>query len=174
MSFSDQAKKVIGTVAPLLGGALGGPLGAAAGGLLAKALGNGDVKAADAAIVSADPQTLLAIKKVETDFKQHLADLGIEEDKILADDRANARARETIVKDWTPRILAYGVVALTFILEGIILLRGQPVGVDGVVLGRILGTLDAATIMVLTYYFGSSVGSASKTDALNQIAVAKS
>src|ERR1043165_9882248 len=72
-SFGDKAKQVISTVAPLLGGALGGPLGAAAGSFIAKELGGVDPKAAEKAILSGDPQTLLALKKVETDFRQHLA-----------------------------------------------------------------------------------------------------
>jgi hypothetical protein len=48
---------------------------------------------------------------------------------------------------------------------------GQPKGIDGVVLGRILGTLDSALMLVLGYYFGSSAGSAEKTAAINKIMV---
>ena len=55
-----------------------------------------------------------------------------------------------------PRILASLVVALVIAAEGSMLYFGQPKGVDGVVLGRILGTLDAALMLVLGYYFGAS------------------
>lgn len=173
MSFSDSAKRVISTVAPLLGGALGGPLGAAAGNFIAKELGGGDPKSAEQAIVAGDPQTLLALKRVETDFRQHLADLGVEEDKIATDDTANARAREIAVKDRTPAIIAYAVTAGFFGVLAWMLYRGIPKDGGGDALLVMLGSLGTAWAGIVAYYFGSSAGSASKTDALNKIAVSK-
>lgn len=173
MSFGSTAKQVIGTVAPLLGTALGGPFGGLAGTLLAKALGTNDPKAQEAAIASADPAVLVQLKSAENELQEHMKQLDIDEQKLAFDDIANARSREVAVKDWTPRILAYAVVTLTVVLEGMLLLHGQPKEIDGVVLGRILGTWDAALMLVLSYYYGTSAGSVSKTDALNQIATTK-
>lgn len=115
MSFSDKAKQVIATVAPLLGTALGGPLGTAAGALLVKALGTnpGDEKAAESALLTASPETLAAIKKAEEDFQVQMRQLGITEEKLTYDDIANARAREIAVKDTTPRNLAYMIITFT-------------------------------------------------------------
>ena len=70
------------------------------------------------------------------------------------------------MKDWTPRILAAGVVCLTFCGEGWILTHGYPSNVAGELVGRILGTLDSALMLVLAYYFGSSAGSDRKTEIL--------
>jgi hypothetical protein len=173
MSFSDSARRIISTVAPLLGGALGGPLGAAAGSFIAKELGAGDPKAAEAAILSGDPQTLLALKKVETDFRQHLADLGVEEEKIAADDRASARAREMALKDWTPMILAFGITLGFFSVLGWMLHGGVPKDGGGEALLVLLGSLGTAWTGIVAYYYGSSAGSASKSDALNKIAATK-
>jgi hypothetical protein len=173
MSFSDSAKRVISTVAPLLGGALGGPLGAAAGNFIAQKLGGGDSKAAEAAIVAGDPETLLALKKVETDFKAHLADLGVEEDRIMADDRANARAREIAVKDYTPALLAGGVTLGFFGVLGWMLNKGIPANAGGEALLVMLGSLGTAWAGIISYYFGSSAGSAASREALNKIATAK-
>lgn len=53
--------------------------------------------------------------------------------------------------------------------EGMILWHGVPAGLDGVILGRILGTLDAAVMLVLTYYFGSTRNSNSQMDAIASI-----
>jgi len=59
-------------------------------------------------------------------------------------------------------ILAFVVVAMTIAAEGYVLMYGAKT-VDPVVLGRILGTLDSALILVLCYYFGSSAGSSEKS-----------
>lgn len=168
-SFSEKARDVIAAIAPTLGTALGGPLGALAGTMLSTALG-GDSKAAETAILSGNPDALLKIKQAEMDFKAKIAELGVEEDKLHFDDVSNARNREVTVKDSTPRYLAYGIVVLVVVLEGLLLFHGQPVLVDGVVLGRIMGTLDSALMLVLSYYFGSSASSQGKTDALAKIA----
>jgi len=173
MSFGSKAKQVIATVAPMLGTVLGGPLGGLAGSALAEALGTSDPKAQEQAIIAANPDTLLKLKQAEDDLKTKLRQMDIDEEKLHLDDTANARAREIALKDWTPRIIAYGVIILTIAMEGSLLLFGQPKTVDGVILGRVLGTFDSALMLVLSYYYGSSAGSASKTDALNTIAITK-
>jgi len=173
-SFGAKALQVLRTVAPTIALAAGGPFGPLAAAAVHAALGTGgDDKAAETALLTATPDQLLALKKADSDLQVRLKELGIAEEKLGFDDTANARAREVAVKDWTPRILAYAVVTLTVFLEGMLLLHGQPKEIDGVVLGRILGTWDAALMLVLSYYYGTSAGSISKTDALNQIAVAK-
>src|SRR2546429_4245139 len=91
-------------------------------------------------------------------------------EKIAADDRASARAREVSLKDWMPKFLACLVVIAVIIAGGSVLYLGQPKNVDGVVLGRILGTLDAALMLVLSFCFGSSSGSAKKDLILGEIA----
>jgi hypothetical protein len=170
--FGDKAKAILAGVAPTLGTALGGPFGGLAGAILAKALGTSSPNdpATEAAIVSGDPEKLLAVKKAEDDFLIQMKDLGISEEKLVYDDRANARAREISVKDWTPRILAYGVVVATVLVEGFAMLHGLPKQVDMVIAGRVLGTLDSATMLVLGYYFGTSIGSKAKDETLAQIA----
>ncbi len=169
MNFGDKAKQILATVAPLLGTAIGGPFGGLAGTLLAKALGTSDPKAMEAAITSTDPDILLKLKQADQEFAEHMKELQISEEKLSYDDTASARAREQAVKDWTPRIIAYVVIILVLLAEGSMFFVGQP-KMEGVVLGRILGTLDSALLLVLSYYFGSSVGSAQKTDTIDKMA----
>jgi len=171
MSFSDKAKAVIATVAPLLGTALGGPLGAAAGGLLAKALGTpaGDDKAAEAVLLTASPETLAAIKKAEQDFQAHMRELDISEEKLTFDDKASARAREIAVRDNTPAILAYGITAGFFGTLGFMLWNGKP-ATGGDALLVMLGSLGTAWAGIVAYYFGSSMGSTKKDATLSAIA----
>lgn len=175
MNFGAKALQVLKTVAPTLATAVGGPFGALAGSVLSAVLGTppDDPKAMETALLTATPETLLALRKAEQDFTVRMRELGISEEKLVYDDIANARGREIALKDWTPRVIAFVVILLVLIAEGSMFFNGQPKGLDGVVLGRILGTLDSALMLVLGYYFGSSAGSAAKTDAINQFAITK-
>lgn len=177
MNLLKQAGQALATFAPTVATALGGPLAGVAITSLEKVFGiDPSVPAADkrsaieAGLVAATPDQIIALRKAEQDFQVQIKTLGISEEKLIYDDRAAARAREMAVKDNTPRILAYAVVALVVLAEGSLLLFGQPKAVDGVVLGRVLGTLDAALMLVLSYYFGSSIGSKEKDSALAAIA----
>lgn len=175
MSFGDSFKQVVATVAPLIGTAFGGPLGGLAGNFLASKLGTpqGDQKALEAKVLSGDPQVMLQIKEANDAFQAHLADLGVEEDRIVSADTANARGREILVHDNTNKVLAYFVIGFTALLEGWVLTHGIPDAVDKILAGRILGTLDSAALLVMGYYFGTSAGSAAKTDVINKIAATK-
>jgi hypothetical protein len=177
MGFDAVLKKAF----PFISAAasLGGPLGTMAANAVGSAIGVDKVEASADGIASAvtsaqtkDPEALLKLQQVEADFKVQMAKLGFEDAEKLAEmefsDREGARQREISVRDNTPKILAFVVVALTAGAEGYLLLHGM-VNIDpswAVVLGRILGTLDSALITVLAYYFGSSSGSAAKTDIM--------
>jgi hypothetical protein len=171
-SFGDKAKQIIGTVAPMLGTLLGGPLGGLAGSALAEALGTSDPKAQEAAIVASNPETLLKLKEAEDSLKVRLRELDIDEEKLRFDDTANARAREMAIKDSTPRYMAYLVTIGFFGVLGYLVVEGKPVS-GGDVMLVMVGSLGTAWTGIVSYYFGSSAGSASKTDALNKIAITK-
>lgn len=178
MNFSDAFKQIIGTVAPLIGTALGGPLGGLAGSFLADKLGKppGDTKALETAVLSGTPDIMLKLKEADDAFRTHLADIGVAEDKLVYDDKANARAREIAVKDKTPAVLAYLVTfgffgVLSYVIHYGIKTIGSGQGGEAVLI--MLGSLGTAWTGIVAYYFGSSAGSASKTDALNKIAVSK-
>ncbi len=137
-----------------------------------KAMGQ-DVKptmdAIGAAISGATPEQLLAIKSADQQFALQMQKLGFENEQALeaiaAGDRDSARKRETATGDWTPRVLGILVIFLTALGEGALLTGFEP-RVAPELVGRILGTLDMATMMVLTYFFGSTSGSARKTEIL--------
>lgn len=164
MSFSDDAKKVIAAVAPVLGTALGGPFGALAGTFIANKLGAkpGDDKALEKAVLSGDPEVMLKLKQADNDFQAHMAEIGLSEDKLVYDDKANARAREIAVRDKTPSVLAYGITVGFFGTLGFMLWYGKP-DVGGDALLVMLGSLGTAWAGVIAYYFGSSAGSDAKT-----------
>lgn len=101
-------------------------------------------------------------------------DLTIFEKEI--DDRANARAREVSMaqagqKDTTPPILAFiavgGSIALTAMLFLIDL--GKLSQLQVALIGSAAGVLGSNATTVYNYYFGSSSGSAKKSQTLDKV-----
>lgn len=164
-------KAIVGTVAPTIATALGGPLaGVATKTLASKLLGRPEAteEEVQAAVVGADPQMLLRLKEVETEFKKHLTDAGVRLEEIDASDRASARAREMQVKDHTPAYLAYAITVGFFGTLGFMLVNGKP-ATGGDALLVMLGSLGTAWAGVIAYYFGSSAGSRKKDEAISQM-----
>lgn len=171
-SIRDSTLGLLGAVAPTLAKTLGGPLAGAAVGVLSKVLlgkEGGTTAEIDAALATASPEVIAAVRKADQDFEAEMGRQGIDLAKINAGDRDSARNREVQTHDsWTPRILAAIVVGAVLTGEGYAMTHSIPAGAEMLV-GRVLGTLDAALMCVLYYYFGSSAGSAQK----NQIMGAK-
>lgn len=156
----------------------GGPLAVMAAQAVGKAIGadkpieptpEGIAKAIQDAGFTPDQRA--ALMQHEADLKQELDKLGYQtlEDltKLDNDDRASARARQIALKDATPTILAVFVVVAWGLIQWFLLTHVVPPPMIQIV-ARVLGTLDAALMMVLSYYFGSSAGSAKKTELLAQ------
>lgn len=171
LNFIKKALPWIGTAVSV---AIPGPIGMIAK-LLTDKLGKPvapDATKIGEAIETAvgDPQQVAALKEAELAFQQQMTAMGYQHEteleQIAAADRASARSREVQVRDWTPRTLAFIVVALCFAGEGIYFRYGAPSNASPELIGRILGTLDSALILVLSYYFGSSAGSDRKTELL--------
>lgn len=164
--------KIIGAVAPTLATAVGGPIGGMAMKLITDALGiPGDASKDDMAkaISNATPDQLLALKKAENDFAVRMKELDIDLERIASDDRDSARKRETQVRDWMPRILAFTIVA-GFMATVFLVLLGM---VDGMkdplmatTVGTLIGFVSAKCEQVVAYYFGSSSSSQQKTALL--------
>lgn len=164
-------KTVIGAVAPWIGTALGGPLGGMAVDALTKVFGlsDGTEETLKAAISGATPEQMLALKQADNEFKLKMQELGFKQtvdlEKIAADDRSSARQREMSVKDWVPGILAIGVTVGFFGVLTFLLVNGKPLA-GGDALLVMLGSLGTAWAAIVSYYFGSSAGSAQKSDLL--------
>lgn len=170
-------KKIVGTVAPVLATALGGPLaGVAVRTIATQVLGKPDAPEDEvaAAVLGADPQLLIQLRQVDLEFKKSLSDAGVKLEEIAAQDRANARQREVATGDlWTPRVLAGIVVGgflfmVYFVLAGYVKELRDPM-VAGMV-GTLIGYTSAKADQVISYYFGSSASSKAKDDTLATIA----
>jgi len=165
-------KALIGTVAPWIATALTGPLGGLAVGAAADALGLSEKteSAIKQAISGVTPEQMLALKNADQAFQIRMQELGFQEIKALAQiafqDRDSARKRESTVGDKTNRNLAYTIIA-AFIAMAIGTLMGWAKA-DSVLAGTIIGYLSAKAEQVLSYYFGSTSGSAEKSRLLAQ------
>jgi len=176
MSFGTNAKAVIASIAPTLGTALGGPFGALAGTMLAKALNPAgpsgaelSQKEVEAQLLSQSPEALAKIKQAELDFQAKIAELGIDEESLRYGDLDSARKREEALHDSTPKILAYLITAGFFSTLIVLMCEGKPTQ-GGDVLLVLLGALGAGWTGIISYYFGSSAGSAQKSATLDKIA----
>lgn len=166
LKLSDRAKAVIAAVAPTLGAALGGPLGGLAGQVLGGIV-TGDTSV-EKAILEQKPETLLALKKAEQDFVVRLKELGIEEDKLVFNDRANAR--ELAKVDMGPHKL----LSLVFIGGYFLILAAFFVGKIEIDQSMrepfliLIGVITANVPSIMQFWFGTSSGSKEKTDLLAQ------
>ncbi len=173
--MDDFLKKAL----PWIGAAATGnvpALVAMAANQLSQSFGTNIAPTADAivkAVQGATPEQLMAAKQADADFALKMQTLGFahqeEIEKLAASDRADARAREVKSGDsWTPRGLAILVLVGWLVVQGFLLTHV----IDGSMrelISRVLGTLDGALMLVLSYYFGSSAGSVEKNQMLARI-----
>ena len=155
---------LIGSVAPSIATALGGPLaGMATKALSLALLGNesGSEDDLKAAMSNASPEQLSVLKKIDADFKVQMKSLDIDLEALAVDDRKSARSMQTETKDWIPRALAVSVTLGYFGIIAFVLMSGLPMNGSEVLL-MLLGTLSAGWTGVMAFYFGSSSGSQKK------------
>lgn len=159
---------LLGQIAPSIATALGGPLAGVAVRTLSNALfghEDGTEQQVSDALSSATPDQLAAIKKIDADFKVRMRELDIDLERISAGDRNSARQMQQNTKDSTPKILAYFITFGFFGALVWILVFGLPqTGTE--VLLMMLGSLSTSWTGVMQFYYGSSLGSKAKTDAL--------
>jgi hypothetical protein len=121
-----------------------------------------------AAVSEATPEQLLRLREIDAAVKTRFRELESEDRKTDAADRNSAR-KHNVDGGGSRRVfwLAVLIIAGVLGIEAAVLFNGLPIGVDGLTAGRILGTLDAALLAVLYYHYGSSSGSAVKTEMMS-------
>lgn len=181
-------KSIIKTAAPVLGTALGGPLAGAAIKVLGDAvLGNADATQDEvaAAITSGlSPEAIVKMREADNAFKAQMKAMDIDilklnaqtEQAYLADVQSarNANGANRSVFWLGIAILVTFATLMGFVMYGSFqLLTGgivlKDVAVASVVsglIGTVIGYVAGNAQQVVGYYFGSSKGSADKTDAL--------
>lgn len=156
-------KKIVGTVAPTIATALGGPLAGTAVKFLGdQFLGNENATEEELAqfVKTADPDTLLKLKQADHEFELQMQKLGVDVFQIEADDKKDARVQHK--NSYMPSVLA---VTLTFIIAGIVGLLFYvevPPGAENV-LYMLLGVVVKEWGGAMQYYYGTTHSSQEKT-----------
>lgn len=164
-------KTILKSAAPMLSAAIGGPFGAMAAKLAVEALGDSASKPEDlpTLMASATPEQIAALKKAEMDFKVRMTELGYTNEEKLAalvvEDRKSAREMQTSTRSRIPGVLAVLVVLAWGLVQWFLLTHVVDQSMRELV-ARVLGTLDGALMVVLSFYFGSSHGSQQKTELM--------
>jgi hypothetical protein len=168
---------ILKTVAPWIATAVGGPLG----GMAVEAAGNAlglNTKTTDAlkqALSGVTPEQMLALKKADIEFQEHMQELGFKDLETLAalevEDRKDARDMQKTTRSTVPAILSIGVTSgYFFILAGMML--GWLKVSDSQALLLMLGSLGTGWGMVMAFWFGTTHDSGRKTEMLAQQAKA--
>lgn len=162
---SKRGGRAIGATAPTIATALGGPLAGAPVTALSKAIFGDEGASEDAigaALENATPEQLAALKRAEHEFEIAIRNAAVEEARVAASDRANARARQVDMRDWTPSALAALIIIGFLVVLGAMVSHRFPPGAE-TEFSIMLGALATMTAAVVNYFFGSSAGSKEKT-----------
>jgi hypothetical protein len=174
--FGTEVLGVLGTVAPTIATALGGPLAGAGVRAICGALGlpaDTPAAAVSAAVVGATPDQLLALKKADNDFGVQMKQLDVDFAKLSQSDITSARQREIAVHDHTPSILAFSLTLGFFGLLGLMAFHALPAD-NMAPVNIMLGALGTAWMAAMNYFFGSTYGSKTKDAMLFQSVPASS
>lgn len=181
MDLKEFGAKVV-KLAPAIGGAFLGPGGAAAGmllGTIAEAFGlKCDAKPDEViSAINADPEAQIKLRGLEVEQQNLIAQLNynreLEQMKADLENVKSAREREQEItkatgkKETTLYILAWIVVTgffASFILVVVIDMPSDDVSQTAI--SMLLGALISSYRDIMNYFFGSSKGSAEKTQLI--------
>lgn len=161
--IKDVFKKVVGSVAPLIGTAIGGPFGGLATSLLQDAFGTNDDAAIQQQLASGNPDALLKLKAAEQAFEAKMKELDISEQDLYLKDVQSARnlAKETSI--WPQLTLTFLAIGAFAAVLYVLVLKSQiipPENKDLVIF--LVGQLSTFTGMGFSFFLGSSKGSKDK------------
>jgi hypothetical protein len=163
--------KTLKTLAPTVADALAGPLaGEAVTALIGIVGGAGQVdvrKVIEGGRLTAEQ--ISQLRQLELQFQENERERGFKYAELAFKDRDSAR--QANVNGGTQKALFWLSVLLLVICLGTevaLLVFGLPVGTSELVVGRVLGLLDAIAMTVLAYWFGTSSSSALKTHLLTK------
>lgn len=155
----DKIAGIIGSVAPTIATALGGPLAGTAASAIADVLGvnSQDPRALEKAIAQATPEQLTEIKKAELNFEARMKELDVD---IFALETADKQdARKNFAKDWTAKLIALTMVGFFCGYIGMITVM-PPEQNSMELINLVLGYLGGLVSAVVSFYFGASNTSA--------------
>ena len=144
---------MVSKFAPAIGTALGGPLGGLAVSAIAEKLGVADEVEAVTKAIKADPESAIKLQQLENEkFKAVLAD----QDSARNREATIATSEKApLINKLVSPVLALIVVVAWVGIQYTLLNTTVPQEMRELV-ARVLGTLDGALMVILSYYFGAS------------------
>lgn len=173
-NLRKRLARAITQTAPQLAEALGGPLAGAAVEAITRAVtGEGPEQVTgpevlEKIIIGQDPQLALRLRKADIAFAEAVWAAQNNAARIAAEDRANARARQVALRDWTPSVLGGAVIVGFFLVLSAMLSGSVPEGAT-TEFSIMLGALATMTAAVVNFFFGSSSGSKDKDQMIREL-----
>ena len=165
--------KIISTVAPWIGTALGGPLGGMAVEAAATALGlsTKTVDSVKQALAGVTPEQMLALKQADQNFALQMQALGFKNvadmEAIAAGDRDSARRMQTAKPSPVPALLTCFVVG-AFTATLVLLLKFDVPATNRDIVVYMIGQLSGGFTSALAFWLGTTRDSGRKTELLAQ------
>jgi len=158
----------IESIAPTIASALGGPLAGLAVEAVSKAIGVEPEKVQDtinSGKLTADQ--IASIQQAEIQLKTKAQELGLNFEQLAVSDRKSARDMQISTHSFVPPLLSVMIVVAWSLIQYFLLTHVIDPSMRELI-ARVLGTLDGALMLVLSFYFGSSAGSQAKDTMLHQ------
>lgn len=166
------------TIAPTVASALLGPLGGVAVSAIGNIFGVSDATTEKITKLiqtgQLTPEQITDLKKLEAQYQENERERGFKYAELAFKDRDSARQYNTS-GGIQGRLFVMSVILLLITLgtEVWVLFRGYPLDIPEIIVGRVLGLMDAVAMMVLAYYYGTTSGSMQKSELLAQSQPAK-
>jgi len=156
------------SIAPTIATALGGPLAGLAVNAVSSAIGVDPSEVQNtinSGKMTADQ--IASLQTAEIALKARAQEMGLDFEKLAVADRSSARQMQMTTGSFVPPLLSVMIVIAWSTIQWFLLTHVIESSMRELV-ARVLGTLDGALMLVLSFYFGSSSGSQSKDAMLHQ------
>jgi hypothetical protein len=156
------------SIAPTIATAMGGPLAGMALEAVSKAIGV-DPSEVQNTINSGKmtAEQIASIQTAEIALKARAQEMGLDFEKLAVADRSSARQMQISTNSFVPPTLSIMIVVAWSAVQYFLLTHVIDPSMRELI-ARVLGTLDGALMLVLSFYFGSSSGSQAKDTMLHQ------
>ena len=155
------------SIAPTIATAMGGPLAGMAVEAISKAIGVDPSEVQNtinSGKMTADQ--IASLQTAEIALKARAQEMGLDFEKLAVTDRASARQMQISTNSFVPPALSIMIVVAWSAVQYFLLTHVIDPSMRELI-ARVLGTLDGALMLVLSFYFGSSSGSQAKDTMLH-------
>jgi hypothetical protein len=167
MDWLATLKQIAPTVATAFLGPLGGVAVSAVGNLLGVSDATQDKIASAIQSATMTPEQVSQLKQLELEYKAKEQELGFKYADLAFQDRDSARKANVAGGVQKPLFwMSMCLLAIGLGVEGVVLFKGYPPEIPEIIVGRVLGLMDAVVMLVLSYWYGTTASSSEKNHLL--------